>query len=164
MPGDDYYNSNPIHDIEDILGDKKLVPATKIWRKAFKVMIKRAKEAVAHSEELRASGEIKDGGACFELERLEVKILTYAFYHDTLNTVKTMKKYKELCSESMTDMMENPTNLRVDGVSSDDITGVYKRELLKGDSGFKIIAERMATDVEFYQNVCRALISYNAFN
>ena len=158
------YNCNPIHDINDIVGDKQLRPATKIWRKAFKVMIKRAKNVVAESKHALTSRVSLSGmPACgseqmYELEQIEVKILTYAFYYDTRNAVLQMKKYKKICQEITADLLDDD-NFTFGVVYADDDCNFVKEEFLKGEAGFKIITERMQSDIEFYESICYILIA-----
>ena len=155
------YNYNPVHNVAEMYGSKDnqhIMPGTKLWRKAHKAMIKEAKKSLAHSEELLANGELQVDTNSVEMERLVVKILTYAFYHDTRNAVLQFKKYKVLCQNIVSDALgDDHLNY---ACMTKQLDGTFTTEELKGERAFKIISERMQSDIEFYEGICRSLVAF----
>jgi len=156
------YNYNPVHNVAEMYGskdDQHIMPGTKQWRKTLKAMIKEAKKSLAHSEGLLATGEmhIRDNHSV-AMERLVVKILTYAFYHDTRNAVLEFKKYKVLCQNVVADALgDDQLNY---ACMTKQLDGTFTTESLKGERAFKIISERMQSDIEFYEGICRSLVAF----
>ena len=148
------YNYNPVHNVAEMYGskdDQHIMPGTKLWRKALKAMIKEAKKSLAQCD---------SGTNTIEMERLVVKILTYAFYHDTRNAVLQFKKYKVLCQNIVSDALgDDHLNY---ACMTKQLDGTFTTEELKGERAFKIISERMQSDIEFYEGICRSLVARDA--
>lgn len=152
---------NPLHDVRSE-ADKKtpIYPGTKMWRKTLKMMIKRKKADIEELVVLVANGTLKQKWVDEhkKSDRVELKMLTYAYYMDTRNTILEMKKFKVLKQKESAHEVSGVTILS----TSDDGTTVSAK-VVEGDLAYKLVMERMADDVHFYEEMCRSLIANDVF-
>jgi hypothetical protein len=91
-------------------------------------------------------------------DRVELKMLTYAYYMDTRNTILEMKKFKVIKQKESADEVTGVTIL-----STSDDGDTISTKVVEGDLAYKLVMERMADDVHFYEEMCRSLIAHDAF-
>jgi len=91
-------------------------------------------------------------------DRVELKMLTYAYYMDTRNTILEMKKFKVIKQKESAHEVSGVTILS----TSDDGTTISAK-VVEGDLAYKLVMERMADDVHFYEEMCRSLIANDVF-
>jgi hypothetical protein len=158
--------NNPLHDADGIVSNpnEPIYPGTGKWRKMLKTMIKRKKLDINDLVGLVADGTLEQEwvDADSKSDHVELKLLTYAFYMDTKNTVLQYKKFKAIQQKKSADEVLGVTILS----SSYDTHGnprTTTSKFVEGDVAYKIAMERMGDDVKFYEQMCRGLIAHDAF-
>ena len=152
---------NPMHDVRsDADKNTPIYPGTKMWRKTLKTMIKRKKADIEEHVVLVANGTLKQKWVDDNMksDRVELKMLTYAYYMDTRNTILEMKKFKVIKQKESADEVTGVTIL-----STSDDGDTISTKVVEGDLAYKLVMERMADDVHFYEEMCRSLIAHDAF-